>query len=250
MSVSSGRVLEDLEHSEAWLARLSALNEVVAASNVPVAGNLFYEHHQQDFVGSIPVESNRAKRGRFAQVCAARNQMLEIGVNAGHSAFLALSSNPSLHFTGVDICEHPYVGPVVEWLQAEFPGRVEFRKGSCLDVLPLLAREGARYDLFHIDGGKHTYYRDVLNAHRLAIPGVSLAVLDDVNFGGVRRTWERCLRERLLVPTPEFPSMPGSEEHRNEIAVLPPVSNGRLAMLRLRSTVQQKRRVWRRKIGI
>jgi hypothetical protein len=243
-------VLAELEHSGEWLSRLHSLNKVVAASNVPVAGNLFYEHHQQDFVDSLPVESNRAKRRRFAEVCAARNQMLEIGVNAGHSAFLALSSNSSLHYTGVDICEHPYVGPVVEWLQAEFPGRVEFRDGSCLDVLPRLAREGGRYDLFHIDGGKHTYYRDVLNAHRLARPGVSLVVIDDVDFGAVRRMWERCLREGLLQSTPEFPSMPDSVAHRNEIALLPPVSTGRLAMLRLRSTIQQTRRAWRQKAGI
>jgi predicted O-methyltransferase YrrM len=239
----------DLEASDAWLERLYSLNAVVAASGEPVAGNLFYEHRQTDYLSSPPVSSNRAKRDRFRGACDASEQMLEIGVNGGHSAYLALSSNPTLQFTGVDICEHAYVHPAVEWLKAEFPGRVAFYEGSCLTLLPRLAKEGARFDLFHIDGGKHTYYRDVLNAHRMTTGGSALVVLDDVNQGGVRKMWERCLREGLLEPSPEFPSMPASEERRNEIARLPSISSSRLGLLRLRSSLRDSRRRWRLKLA-
>ena len=43
--------------------------------------------------------------------------MLEVGVNGGHSAFLALTSEPGLEYHGVDICEYAYVKPAVAWLQ-------------------------------------------------------------------------------------------------------------------------------------
>jgi predicted O-methyltransferase YrrM len=171
-------------------------------------------------------------------------------VNGGHSAYLALTANPALHFTGVDICEHAYVRPAVRWLEAEFPDRVAFHAGSCLEELPRLAREGLQFDLFHIDGGKHTYYRDVLNAHRLRHPADALIVMDDVNQGGVRRTWERCLREGLVAPAAEFPSMSSSEAHRNEIGRLPALSERRLALLRVRTSARESRRQLRRRVGI
>ena len=37
--------------------------------------------------------------------------LLEIGVNAGHSALLALSANPSLAYHGVDLDGHGYTAP-------------------------------------------------------------------------------------------------------------------------------------------
>jgi hypothetical protein len=241
--------MEDVETSAGWLQRLYALNEVVAASGERVAGNLCYEHGQEDYVGSPPVAANRAKRDRFRQACAGRARLLEIGVNGGHSAYLALTSNPSLEFHGVDIGEHTYVRPAVAWLESEFPGRVHFHEGSCLDVLPALAKRGMRFDLFHIDGAKHTYYFDVLNSHRLREDD-ALVILDDTDKGSIARLWERCIREGLVEPAAAFPPMPGSSECRNSIGVLPQLLRRCWSLLWTRASFRHSRRRLQRRLRL
>jgi hypothetical protein len=240
----------DPESSHSWLQKLYELNEVIAASGEQVAGNVCYDHHQRDFVTSPPISLNRGKRNRFRQACAARARMLEIGVNAGHSAYVALTSNPSLEFHGVDIGEHGYVRPAVEWLEREFPGRVHFYEGSCLEVLPALARRGMTFDLFHIDGAKHTYYFDILNSHRMVQHDDSWVIVDDANMPAVERMWERCLREGLVQPLAAFPPMPSSEEHRNAIGILPQLPRWRWSLLWRRASFRHARRRLHRRLEL
>lgn len=223
---------------------------MIAASGEPVAGNVCYDHYQRDFVTSPPISLNRAKRDRFRQACSARARMLEIGVNGGHSAYVALSSNPSLEFHGVDIGEHAYVRPAVEWLEHEFPGRVHFYEGSCLAVLPALAKRGMTFDLFHIDGAKHTYYFDILNSHRMVPNGDSWVIVDDANMPPVERMWKRCLQQGLVQPLATFPPMPASAEHRNAIGVLPRLPRWHWLWLWARATLRGTRRRLQRRLKL
>ena len=142
--------MTDFESQAAWLDQLSRLNAVIATAGQPLVGNLFYDHLQSDYASSPPNPILKPKRDRFRQAVAGCARLLEIGVNGGHSAFLALTSNPALEFHGVDICEHAYVKPAVDWLKQEFPGRVFFYKGDCRAVLPRLARDGRTFDAFHV----------------------------------------------------------------------------------------------------
>jgi hypothetical protein len=230
------------EPSEQWLARLYELNSVIAATGERLAGNLFYDHHQEDFADSPPVSFNSEKRARFRRACEGRTRMLEVGVNGGHSAYLALTANPSLELHGVDIADHAYVRPVAAWLGREFPGRFFFYEGDCLAVLPQLARRGLRFDLFHIDGGKHTYYRDILNSHRMLDGRDALVIMDDVNMGAVQRVWERCVDQGLIGPAAEFPPMPAQSSHRNAVGVLTPVARARWATYWTAAIVRGTRR--------
>ena len=97
---------------------------------------------------------------------------------------------------------------MIEWLRREFPGRVFFYSGSCLKVLPNLANRGERFDCFHIDGGKHTYFSDVLNCSRLADDGEALVIIDDMQIHKVQRMWSRCVRYGVLSASERFPIMP------------------------------------------
>ena len=98
-----------------------------------------------------PARRNLWRAARF------KERLLEVGVNAGHSALLALSSNPKLQYYGVDIVSHSYTIACVDFLKGEFPGRVHLFPGDSREVLPWLAdRSGdLAFDLFSIDGG-HT----------------------------------------------------------------------------------------------
>jgi hypothetical protein len=222
----------DLEVSPSWLEGLERLNGVIAATGERLEGNLFYDRFQDDFVGSAPNALLRPKRDRFRRALSDRTRMLEVGVNGGHSAYLALTTNPGLEFHGVDICDHAYVQPAIRWLQEEFPDRVFFYEGDCLKVLPDLAKAGQRFDCFHIDGGKQTYLRDILNCHRLATKGGALAIVDDMQMSDVADVWSRCLRLRLLAPDERFPAMSTEIKYRNAIGVLEPVSLLRLTLLK------------------
>ena len=111
--------------------------------------------------------------------------MLEVGVNAGHSALLALSCNPNLQYYGVDIVDHDYTVPCVDYLKGEFPGRIHLFPGNSREVMPWLADRGETdYDLIAIDGG-HTSevcLSDMTNAVRMGAgeKGRHL-LLDDVH---------------------------------------------------------------------
>jgi hypothetical protein len=143
----------------------------------------------------------------------------------------------------VDIGDHAYVRPAVEWLSAEFPGRVFFSEGSCLQVLPQLAKGDLRFDLFHIDGAKHTYYLDLLNCHRLlADEARALVIMDDLNMGPVNGVWQRCLREGLVHPTPDFPPMSSECPRRNAIGMLEPISALRWWRYRTQASLRRSRR--------
>ncbi len=223
---------DDLENSRLWLDRLQELNAVIEATGEPLMGNLFYDHHQSDFTTSPPNAILRPKRDRFRQALVGRRCLLEIGVNGGHSAFLALTSNPDLVFHGVDICHHSYVRPAIDWLAAEFPGRVEFWPGDCLKVVPGLSRQPARFDAFHIDGAKHTYLRDIVHCHPLADRSGATVVIDDIQNYRVKRAWDQSLRFGILGADPRFPPMDAGIKHRQVVGTLQPASPGRIAVWR------------------
>jgi hypothetical protein len=127
-----------------------------------------------------PARRNLWRATRF------KKSLLEIGVNAGHSALLSLSANDNLVYHGVDIGSHKYTEPCVNYLAAEFPGRVCFYRGDSREVLPYLAthRRELEFDIFHVDGG-HTdelCRTDISNCVRLARGGLGKhLLLDDIN---------------------------------------------------------------------
>ena len=221
--MSSGdAVARDIETDPAWLERLRSLNEVVASTGEGLRGNLFYKHNQPDFVASPPHERHRVKRERLREAVRGQKRMLEIGVNGGHSAYLALTANPSLELHGIDICDANYVKLAVKWLQEEFPDRVFLYPGTSLKVVPRLTKTDLRFDVFHVDGAKFNYYRDILNCQPLIAGTEAIVVVDDSNRHDVQETWNRCIRQGVISAVPAFPSMPLTERKRNEIGLLQP----------------------------
>src|SRR5258708_3054356 len=133
----------DVETDPAWLERLYSLNGVIVASGERLAGSICYEHHSTTFERERPVALNRTKRERFRLAAQRATRMLEIGVNGGHSAYVALSANSDLEFHGVDIGEHKYVRPAVQGVTAGFPHKGFLYAGSLFEVLPQFHRPGA-----------------------------------------------------------------------------------------------------------
>lgn len=171
--------------SPAFLTRLDALNACVARSGERLEGNLFYPDGESGFFGRPPAASLAPARRNLWRACRFKARFLEVGVNAGHSALLALSCNPRLQYTGVDIVDHAYTIPCVDYLKSEFPGRVHLYPGDSRDVLPWLIERGETdFDLIAIDGG-HTSevcLADMTNAVRMSARETGRhLLLDDVH---------------------------------------------------------------------
>jgi len=207
----------DVELEGIWVDRLRRLNAVIEGCHEPLAGNLCYQHEQTDFASSPANPIYRTKRDRFRRAVSGRRRMLEVGVNGGHSALLALSSNPRLEFHGVDLGEHSYVEPAVEWLRQEFPKRVFFYKGNSLKVLPHLAARELDFDLLHMDGAKFNYLDDIMNASRMVSIGGALVIVDDAEMKSARIALFVLGRLGVVSPVAEFPPMPSSDSNRHEI---------------------------------
>lgn len=144
------------ELSQHFLLRLAVLNGVVARTGERLEGNLFYADGAQNFLGRRPAPELAPARRNLWRACRFKTRVLEVGVNAGHSALLALSCNPRLEYYGIDIMEHAYTAECVDYLKGEFPGRIHLYPGDSREVLPwLLERNETDFDLFCVDGG-HT----------------------------------------------------------------------------------------------
>ncbi|MGO9419304.1 class I SAM-dependent methyltransferase [Roseiarcus sp.] len=142
--------------SAAFRDRLTRLNAVVERSGEVLEGNIFYPDLDRNFVGKPPAAALAPARRNVWRAVRFKQRLLEVGVNAGHSALLALSANPKLEYYGVDILAHSYTVQCVDFLKGEFPGRVHLYPGDSREVLPWLTdRSDVGFDLFHVDGG-HT----------------------------------------------------------------------------------------------
>lgn len=172
--------------SARFMARLDALNRIVRQSGEILEGSAFYWDEDAEYDARAPAESLASTRRNLWRATRFKNSLLEIGVNAGHSALLALSGNPALTYYGVDINAHRYTADCVKYLTEQFPGRVHFFAGDSREVLPYLAaeRRELEFDIFHVDGG-HTSDNcraDVANCIRLADKRAGRhLVLDDIH---------------------------------------------------------------------
>ena len=158
--------------SDVCQERLQRLNAIVRQSGERLEGNLFYPHGDDRFDEAPPESDLAPARRNLWRAARFKERMLEVGVNAGHSALLALSSNPRLEYYGVDIMSHRYTIECVDFLKGEFPGRVHLFPGDSREVLPWLAArsEELGFDLLHVDGG-HTSevcLSDMTNCIRMA----------------------------------------------------------------------------------
>jgi hypothetical protein len=172
--------------STRFLARLKELNRLVKETGEIIEGGIFYWDNDPHYENALPDPTLAAARRNLWRATRFKDSMLEVGVNAGHSALVALSCNDELIYHGVDIASHAYTERCVDYLASEFPGRVHLHRGDSREVLPDLAsrRPELDFDIFHVDGG-HTSevcYADVSNCVRLARgrPGKHL-LIDDIH---------------------------------------------------------------------
>nr|QBK91309.1 MAG: methyltransferase [Pithovirus LCPAC202] len=90
----------------------------------------------------------------------ATTNVIEIGVNAGHSLLIMLlaSINSKIKITAFDICEYSYTKPCVDYLNSNFGNRITLIEGRSPEVYRRYLKDTnslPKFDLIHVDGSHH-----------------------------------------------------------------------------------------------
>lgn len=109
--------------------------------------------------------------------------IMEIGLNAGHSAENFFQTCKQLKkFISFDINWHDYTKVAVEYLSQKYPNAFQFIPGDSRTTVPVYATiyPQERFDLIYIDGD-HSYSgasQDILNCKKLA-GSTTILLIDD-----------------------------------------------------------------------
>lgn len=185
---------------EEYLPLLDELNRIVSNSAERAEGNLFYYHKEPSPRRASVYAPFYLKRRNFALTAQASTRLLEVGMNAGHSALLALAHGVEYH--GVDIAKYSYVKPAAAFLKNEFGDRFHFYEGDSLKVLPQMAADypALRFDMIHIDGHHGVYYfrHDTQNALAMAMKD-AWVIVDDTDMKDIQQFFQEELESGTLV---------------------------------------------------
>ncbi len=125
--------------------------------------------------------------------------MLEVGINAGFSAYLFLLSNPKLRLMGLDLGEHLYAHKCYEILKEECGDRIQVLFGDSRETMPKLSLD--TYDCIHVDGGhsEAVAKSDIEHATKL-VKRKGKILIDDTNLGDVQKAIQSvsCLKQESL----------------------------------------------------
>ncbi len=213
------------------LLNLSLKYELEKNNVKPVLlGNLFYDHDQTNppFYNSKLLKDCEEKRERLSKASKKSKIMFEIGLNGGHSSFLALNSNKNLKIYANDIAEHyppcPHIHPEIyvnkaaSILKKIYKERFIFIEGSCLIEVPKFVQKNIelKIDLVHIHGTKHTYEKDFYNIMPL-LKNNALVIFDDSNMEYVQKLIDKLIVNNYLFRLDDFPQMKKNIKYRNEI---------------------------------
>jgi len=165
-----------------------SLLQTVQDSKAEFEGNICYPHK------SFTPLQDKIRQFNLAFLAQQCTNMLEIGFNAGHSAAIALLSNPKLKVTAIDDGKHPYVKPCYELLLRYFGSdRIRLIIGDSTSVLPAIRQDQTppSFDLIHIDGSNQlkVVNDDLYHCICLSAPYAYL-ILNDVQKAHIADLWE------------------------------------------------------------
>ena len=196
-STSSIPIISSEEYTTLYQANqhhFDKLLYIVKQTNEPLEGNCFYHHLTTDIDPSLV-----NKQRNLVSIGQTGGNILEIGFNAGHSSLLFLLSNPENILTCIDICEHSYTKLCFEYLQTQFPNRIQLHPGHSHQILSKLAKENQEYDIIHIDGSHDlsTANVDFFMSKDLACND-TIIIWDDVWIHGLRDLWDGYVRDNFV----------------------------------------------------
>lgn len=135
-------------------------------------------------------EKNESKIQNLLTLAKGKSKICEIGVNAGHSLLLMVSSNPAAEYLLFDLGGHGYTRPCVEYIKKAYPSTkiTEVYGDSNLTLRDYVATGKLNsFDLIHIDGGHETQtvVSDFIYT-QFMLKQNGIVIFDDYNFGNIK----------------------------------------------------------------
>ena len=174
---------------------LDQLTSIIRNSGARPEGNMFF--YDGNNYSTMPEAMFLSKRQNIARLATMVDAIVEIGFNAGHSALLMLTANPSLIYRGVDVGRHLYVEPCSEYLKSQFGNRFNLTINDSVKAIPKIFAIYPELQNktigWHIDGD-HTpsvAAKDLKNVVNLS--GVKdTIIMDDTDSFPLRELIEQC----------------------------------------------------------
>jgi predicted O-methyltransferase YrrM len=170
----SNKELEKLEE-------IQNINNIILNHTNKVEGNCLYKHlsNFEEFEEGMRYDNKLILRKNLHDIAKNVKNIIEIGLNGGHSAAIFFLANPELKFLSFDICEHKYVEDIANYYKSKY--NFEFVKGDSLIKVKEYIND-IKYDVIHIDGGHHEICvrNDLINCKKFAHEN-TLMIFDDSN---------------------------------------------------------------------
>lgn len=174
------------------------LNKIIKESNEILEGNCLYKNKSnfEDFEEGHRYNNKLILRNNLFKLAKISKNIIEIGLNGGHSAALYFYANPSVKLLSFDICYHKYVEPVANYLNNKY--NLEFIKGDSIIKVPEY-KNNITYDMIHIDGGHGDIcaLNDLLNCKKFANKSTFL-VFDDSNAPSIKKILDEKVNENFI----------------------------------------------------
>lgn len=165
-----------------------------------VEGNLICDITSENLIADV----NKAKISNLITLAEGCEKICEIGVNAGHSLLLMVSTNPFADYLVFDLGAHSYTRPCVEYIKSQYPStKITEVYGDTKMTLrqSILPEFKNSTDLIHIDGGHdtHTVVNDfIYTQYFLKIGGI--VVFDDYNYGNIKQVLDHYENQKVISP--------------------------------------------------
>jgi len=157
------------------------INNIIKKHTKKVEGNCLYKHQSNfiQFEEGHRYDNKLILRNNFFNIVKDAKNILEIGLNGGHSMAIFLLSNPKLEVLSFDICQHNYVKDIANYYKNKY--NFNFVEGDSLITVKEYNND-KKYDIIHIDGGHYEecVINDLINCKKFAHKD-TLMIFDDTN---------------------------------------------------------------------